>query len=305
VDLVRGIGRYRSIFLLDGELSGVVGDVVVAEHARRAKRGTDRVRTTRDRLTRRAGVGGSDAIACQETYQCTGKGRISAAIGLVRGIGRYRSVLLLNGKLGRVVGDVIVTKYRCRTDRRSDFIGAAGYSLTRSAVIGSSDAIRCQEANQGPGKRWIGAAVDFAGRIRCDRSVLLLDREVGGIVGDIVVPEHTCRRQSRADRVRAARHGFAGRASVGGSDTVACEEPNQCAGKCWIGAAVDLVGRIRCHRSVLFVDREVSRVVSDVIVTVHTCRAKCRSDLVGTGRYHLTGSARICGSDAVPGEEPN
>src|SRR5207253_1468955 len=159
--------------LLNREISGVVGDVVVAKYTSRSQGGADRVGATADSLTGGPAVGGGDAVGCQEPNQRSTEGGISAAVGLVRGIGRYRSIFLLDGKLGRVVDDVILTEHRCRAERRTDFVGTARYRLTGRAAISSSYTIRCKEANQGPGKRWVDAAVDFAGRIRCDRSVLL------------------------------------------------------------------------------------------------------------------------------------
>src|SRR5205823_9998660 len=124
-----------------------VGGGVVTEYRCRGQGRTDRVRTTGDHLSGRAAVGSSDAVPCQKAYQGAGKGWISAAIDLVRGIRRYRSILLLDGKLGNVINDVVVAEHAGRAERSTNLIGTTGDRLTGRAAIGRGYTIRCEEAN--------------------------------------------------------------------------------------------------------------------------------------------------------------
>ena len=106
-------------------------------------------------------VSRGDPITCQETDQRAGKLRIGAAIGLALRVRRDRSILLLDGKVGGVVSNVVVTEYRCRGQCCTDLIGTSRYSVTGRAVIGGGDAIGCEESNQCAGKGWISAAVSL------------------------------------------------------------------------------------------------------------------------------------------------
>ena len=61
----------------DGEVGGVVGDVVVGEHTSRAERGGDRIRT--NGLACGAAVGGRYIIRRQEAGEGAGQGRFRLA----------------------------------------------------------------------------------------------------------------------------------------------------------------------------------------------------------------------------------
>src|SRR5439155_19938842 len=139
----------------------------------------------------------------------------------------------------------------------------------------------------------------------CDRSIFRLDRVLCGVVGNVVVTEHTCRSQGSADRVRTVRYSFTGSAHIRGCDAISCEEANKCAGKGWISTAIGLIGRVRRNRGVLLLDRELSGVIGKVVLAEDTCRSQDSADRVRTTRYSLTGSAPIGGSDAIDGEEAN
>src|SRR5436190_1933299 len=175
-------------------------------------------------------------------------------------------MLFIDGEVSRVVGDVIVAEHACRTQAGTNRVGTASNSLTRSAAISSSHAISCEEAQQGAGKGWVNAAVGLARRIGRDRSVLPVNRELSRVVGDVVVPEHTCRAKRGTDRVRTARDRLTRRAGVGGSHAIACQETYQCTGKGRISAAIDLARGIGRYRSVLLLDREVGGIVGDIVV---------------------------------------
>src|SRR5205085_988787 len=147
INLVRRIRGHRRIALVDRKVSRVVSDVVVPKHTCRAERGTNLIGTTGYRLTGRAAVCGSNAVPREEANQGAGKARISAAIDLVRGIRRYRSILLLDGKLGNVINDVVVAEHAGRAERSTNLIGTTGDRLTGRAAKGRGYTIRCEEAN--------------------------------------------------------------------------------------------------------------------------------------------------------------
>src|SRR5207248_3228945 len=163
--------------------------------------------------------------------------------------------------------------------RGTDRVRAARDRLAARAAVGGRYAIPRQEAKQGAGKGWISTAIGLIGRVRRNRGVLLLDREVSDVVGYVVVAKHTCGAERGTDRVRAARDRLAGRAAVGGSYAIGRQEANQRAGEGWISIAVSLICCIRRNGSVLFLDGEVGCVVGYVVVPKHTCGAKCRTNL--------------------------
>src|SRR5207237_5359661 len=98
---------YGRMMFIDRKMSRVVSDVVIAKHARRRQARTNRVRTARNALTRRAVVGRGYAIRCQESCELSGKRRIGIAINLVRRIRRYRRIALIDGKLSAVASDIV------------------------------------------------------------------------------------------------------------------------------------------------------------------------------------------------------
>src|SRR5207253_9406594 len=130
-------------------------------------------------------------------------------------------------------------------------VGTASDRLTGRAAVGSSHAVSCEEAHQGAGEGWIDAAVGLAGGIGCDRSVLPVNRELSGVVSDVVVPEDTGGSQGRADRVRTSRHRFTGSARIRGRDTIPRQEANEGTSKGRINLTVDLTCCVRCDRSIL------------------------------------------------------
>src|SRR5205823_12986783 len=129
---------------------------------------------------------------------------------------RDRSILFLDGEVSGVVNDVIIAEHARRTQAGTNRVGTASDCLTRRAAINSSHAIPCEEAKQSAGKAWISTAVNLARRVGCDRSVLPVNRELSGVVGDVVVPEDSGGGQDRADRVRTTRYRFTASARVGG-----------------------------------------------------------------------------------------
>src|SRR5205823_2240073 len=200
------VRRDRSILFLDGEVSGVVNDVIIAEHARRTQAGTNRVGTASDCLTRRAAINSSHAIPCEEAKQSAGKAWISTAVNLARRVGCDRSVLPVDREVSGIVRDVVVAEHTRRSQGPTNFVGTARYRLTARAAVGRTHAVGCQESNQCASEGRIGTAISLAGGIGCDRSVLPVNRELSGVVSDVVVPEDTGGSQGRADRVRTSRH---------------------------------------------------------------------------------------------------
>src|SRR5205823_5712979 len=297
--------RYCGRTLADREVGRVVSDVVVAEHACRSQDRTDRVRTAGDHLTARTAVDGCHAIAREEACQCAGKGRINLTVGLTCWVRCDRSILFLDGEVSRVVGNVIVAENACRAKRGTDRVRAARDRLAARAAVGGRYAIPGQEASEGPGKGWISAAVSLASGVRCHGSVLLLDSKVRGVVSDVVVAEHTRRSQDPTNFVRTVRYRLTARAAVGHTHAVGCQESNQCASEGRIGTAISLAGGIGCDRSVLPVNRELSGVVSDVVVPEDTGGTQGRADRVRTTRYRFTSSAPIRGRDTIPRQEAN
>src|SRR5439155_15954701 len=280
-------------------------DVIVAEHACRNQGRTDHVRTAGHRLTARAAVGGCHAVACEEANKCAGKGWINLTIGLTCWVWCYRSIFLLDRELCGVVGNVVVTEHTCRSQGSADRVRTARYSFTGSAHIRGCDAISCEKATKCAGKGWISTAIGLIGRVRRNRGVLLLDREVSGVIGDVVIAEDTCRSQGSADRVRTTRYSFTGNARIRGRDAIDCDEANKCASKSRISTAISLASYVRRYRSILLLDGEVCRVVGDVVVAESTCRSQDGVDFVRTAAYGLTDSAAIGRTYAINGEEAN
>ena len=89
IGLGLSIGRHRKVAGRNCEVGSVVRYVVIAQLARGAQCGTDRVWTSRNRFTRCAAVGRRDAIRSQEPSQRACKREICVAVRLARRIRRY------------------------------------------------------------------------------------------------------------------------------------------------------------------------------------------------------------------------
>src|SRR5439155_798702 len=170
-------------------------------------------------------------------------------------------------------------------------------------ALGRTDTIRCQEPAQRTRQGRIGTAVGLARRIRCHRGRPRVDREVGRVIGDVVVAEHTRWAQSCTDRVRTACNALTRYAAVTCRYTITGEETIECPGQGRIGVTIDLARRVRCHRSRPRVDRKGHRVVSDVVVAEYTRWTECRTDLVRATRNGLTRSAAVGRTHAIRCQE--
>ena len=159
-------------------------------------------------------------VAIHEATVAGGEQRQRAAIGHGLVVSRDRQQGLVDGEVRRVVGDVVVAQHTGRIQRSAD--GVVAHVLTRGASVGRGDTISRQEAAEGSGQGRIRIAVGLAGGVRSDRRVALVDGEVGGVVGDVVVAQHTGRIQRSADGIVA--HVLTRSASVGRGDAIGGQE---------------------------------------------------------------------------------
>src|SRR5207249_10530298 len=106
VSLRGALGR----LLGDGEVGGVVGDVVVSYPPRRSSHLTDRVGAARHGLPCRAAVGGAHTVGSQEATERASRQWVSVGVdvSLAWRVQRDRGLRLGDGEGGGVVGDVVV-----------------------------------------------------------------------------------------------------------------------------------------------------------------------------------------------------
>ena len=123
------------------------------------------------------------------------------------------------------------------------------------------------------------------------------------VVGDIVIAEDACRNQTRTDRVRTAYNALTRSAAVGGAHAIRRYETCERSRKGRIGIAIDLVRCIWCHRRSALIDRELSRVVSDVVIAKHARRSQARTNRVRTAYNALTRRAAVGRSYAIRYQE--
>ena len=162
------------------------------------------------------------------------------------------------GRIDREVGPRIgqaVVAARCE---RALVDGVGAHVLAGCAGQDAAEAVVADQVAAGHlvGKRRVGSAIDFGLAAVCrDRDWPGCDGEVGAVVGDVVVAQHTGRAERGANRVRAAKHGFARYALVRCRDVVARQKPARGAGQSRIAISVNLAGRGRSHRRRLGRDR--------------------------------------------------
>ena len=240
---------------VDRKVCRVVSDIVVAQHTRGTQHRADRVRTTRNRLTRRAAVARCHAIGDQEPNQRACERWIGSAVSLARRIRRHRSGLLVDREVRSVVRDVVIAQHSPRSQRRTDRVRTAGYRLTHRATVGRCHTIGCQESCERSCQRGIGSTIDLARRIRRHRGSLRIDRKAGSVVGDTVIAQHCGWTQRGADCVRTTKNCLTGRATVGRRYAVRCQEPTERSCERGIGSTIDLARNIRRHRSCLRINR--------------------------------------------------
>src|SRR5439155_901878 len=158
-----------------------------------AQRGRDVVGAAGDGLARCAAVARAHTVRRDKAAAAARGERagVGIAIGLAVGVGRPGRRLLVDGEVGAVVGDVVViqrTSY-CRAQRGRDVVGAARHCLARCASVGCAHAVARQEAAAAACGQWnrIGVTVGLAGWVRRPCGILLVDGEVGAVVGDVIV----------------------------------------------------------------------------------------------------------------------
>src|SRR5439155_18936859 len=211
-------------FRRNGEVGRVVSDVVIAEHTRRTQRSTDRIGTAPNRLTGRATVGRRYTVPSQESRERSTERRIWIAISLARPIRRHRCSFRRNGEVGRVVSDVVIAEHTRRTQRSTDRIGTAPNRLTGRATVGRRYTVPSQESRERSTERRIWIAISLARPIRRHRCSFRRNGEVGRVVSDVVIAEHTRRTQRSTDRIGTAPNRLTGRATVGRRYTVPSQE---------------------------------------------------------------------------------
>ena len=183
-----------------------------------------------------------------------GQRRICIAIGLAGGSYRYRSILLVDGEVGRGIGDIVVAQDTRRAEGRADRVWTACNGLACGAAVSCRHIIRRQEAGQGAGQGRICIAIGLAGSSHGNRGILLVDGEVCRVVSDVVVGKDTGRAERRADRVWTACNGLACDATVGCRHVIRWQEAGQRAGQSRICIAIGLAEGIRCDRSSELID---------------------------------------------------